>query len=136
MILLSLILILLAGVFRAVHTVRKDKAEENIFTVLTYEWGPGFHKWYWGGNQFYSPSWPWSADFWHFFVFMQIYAWTGAAISAAYWPCEWWVYVIAMFGEGWVFTWFYHYVFPLEPAGDFRHFLKRMLTFKNYHKKK
>ena len=134
MMLLSLILMCLAGVFRACHTIRKDVPEENIFTVLCFTGGQKFNRWYWGGNQFYNPSWIFTADFWHFFVFMQIYAWTLAVISAAYWPCNWWWYVVGMCGEGWAFTFCYHYWFPLKPAGNLKHFLLRVLTFKNYHK--
>lgn len=132
---LAFIFVALAGIARAVHTSRKDHGMETEF-LGWFSWISGFTDWYIGGNERYMPSSPFKADFWHFFVFLQVYCWSAAVLAAAVFPLPgFWVllYLVAPHVEGWFFTYFYHYVFPLNKVGNFRHFLRRVLTFTNDH---
>jgi len=130
---IAFLFIALAGVARATHTIRKDDPEGNFFTLKAL-YNIKFAKWYWGGNQFYNPANIFTADFWHFFVFVQTYCWIGAVATAE--VSLWWLYLlIGSPVEGWVFVYFYHYAYRGR-GGEVWDFLKGRFTFINKHRPK
>jgi hypothetical protein len=130
---IAFLFIALAGVARAVHTARKDYGRgTRIYRY--FEKSERFRNWYDGGNEFYPPGSIFTGDFWHVFVFVQVYCWVFAVVTAVFSEPSWWlIAALALCGspvEGWFFTYFYHYVFPIKRDGNFWHFLKRVLKIR------
>lgn len=124
-------LFLLSGIARAGFADREYQAtNSNLYHWMSWI---GLNQWYLGGtNLGYNQSTPWSADFKHFCFY--IWNWglvfgscVGVSLNDTFLGWLLIVLQVVVFHE-WMFIYFFHYVFPERPDGNFKHFVRRVLT--------
>lgn len=128
-VLFAFALFALSGLFRAGFASREYHGEQRS---RFRRWLRGSN-WFYGGTvRGYNQSLPWTCDFKHLCIFLQIWSLTAAAWLIGSQSGVWLVVeILELFIginiEGWSFTLFFHYVFTTEPDGNLKHYFLRVL---------
>lgn len=147
-ILIAFFFIVLAGVFDAAQTSRKDLFLSS--PICNWLKSDKLKDWYIGGNEKYNPALPsipflnfWSADFWHTMKFGWIYSYAAAVATLGCTFFSGWftfpawiiIFIIAQGLEGETFRVFYGNIFRNEPKDSIWTILSDINPFKNTHSK-
>jgi hypothetical protein len=144
--LIAFILVIIAGIFDAAQTSKKDlDLASPLFRLMKSD---KLKDWYIGGNTRYNPSFPslpffnyYQADFFHTMKFGWIYSYAAAiaTLSAPLFsmPVLAWIiiFIIAQGLEGETFRIFYGNIFRNDPKDSIWQILSDFNPFKNTHTK-